>query len=260
MAERPAPPSIDELLAERAWIRRLAGSLVGDASTADDLAQEAMLAAVEHPPRERGTLSVWLARVLRNFARLAARREIRRRVRKEAVARQERLPSTTVLLERLETQRIVAEGLQRQTEPYRTTLVLRFYEDVPSAEIAAHHGVSAATVRSRLQRGLALLRDRLDARWRRDREAWIECLAPWAVLGPAAIASSAAMGASTAGGTAGGVFLMKKVVALVVVVLLGLFVLERWPFWVEPPGSSSPSPRPGFRSLPLAEWRRMRRP
>ena len=46
-------------------------------------------------------------------------------------------------------------------EPYQSTLMLRFFgERMPSA-IAAATGVPLATVKSRLQRGLLLLRERL---------------------------------------------------------------------------------------------------
>jgi hypothetical protein len=43
-------------------------------------------------------------------------------------------------------------------------VLLRFYEGLPPREIAARHGVSVNTVNSRLQRAVALLRGRLDAR------------------------------------------------------------------------------------------------
>jgi protocatechuate 3,4-dioxygenase beta subunit len=66
-------------------------------------------------------------------------------------------------------------------EPYRTTVVLRFYEDLEPAEIARRLGINGATVRTRLKRGLDMLRARLD-RDAGDRRAW--CLALLPVLVP----------------------------------------------------------------------------
>ncbi|AKT51075.1 SigE family RNA polymerase sigma factor [Arsenicicoccus sp. oral taxon 190] len=45
----------------------------------------------------------------------------------------------------------------------RTALVLRFYEDLPEAEIAAVMGCSAGTVKSQISRGLANLRKAMPA-------------------------------------------------------------------------------------------------
>ena len=45
-----APVPVDELLAHREWVRRMAGSLARDDAEADDLAQEAWVTALEHPP------------------------------------------------------------------------------------------------------------------------------------------------------------------------------------------------------------------
>src|SRR5438132_1097316 len=51
--------TVERLLAERAWVRRLAGALVRDAWEADDVAQAAMVAAIEGAP-DRGGRRAWL--------------------------------------------------------------------------------------------------------------------------------------------------------------------------------------------------------
>src|SRR5688500_16823602 len=70
-------PTIEELLQQAPWLRRLAAKLVaGDA--ADDLVQETWLAALMHPPGRGGPVRPWLARVAHNLAQNLRRGERRR--------------------------------------------------------------------------------------------------------------------------------------------------------------------------------------
>src|SRR5882672_2208278 len=62
-----------ELPAQAAWMHKLARSLVRDASSADDVAQETTLAALRGGPREPEALRAWLRRVASNFALKRAR-------------------------------------------------------------------------------------------------------------------------------------------------------------------------------------------
>jgi protocatechuate 3,4-dioxygenase beta subunit len=55
--------------------------------------------------------------------------------------------------------------------PYRETMLLRWFEELPPRTIAERTRVPVATVHSRLQRGAALLRARLDRRYG-SRHAW----------------------------------------------------------------------------------------
>ena len=69
MESRGTPARPEELLAQSAWARRLAHSLVGEAAAADDVVQETWTAALERPPDGERPLRPWLARVIGNFAR-----------------------------------------------------------------------------------------------------------------------------------------------------------------------------------------------
>jgi Sigma-70, region 4 len=80
--------------------------------------------------------------------------------------------STEAMLSRLELQRLVAGLVRDLDEPYRTTLLLRFFEGRTSAEIAAGLGVPAGTVRWRLNEGLRRLRARLDEAHDGNRATW----------------------------------------------------------------------------------------
>ncbi len=189
-------PRPEDLLAHVPRLRALARSLVTDPATADDLLQETWTAAMAHPPAAERPLGPWLGRVLRNAARQRRRGDARRTVREERTARGEGLPPAGTLVERMELQRELVDSVLALREPYRSAIVLRYYEGLSAADIAREQGVPAATVRSQLKRGLEELRRRLDERHGGNRDAWASILLPWAA--PEA-------GAATAtGATAGG--------------------------------------------------------
>jgi len=165
------------LLAEVSWIRRLARELVADRELAEDLVQEACVAALEHAPRERSKLRQWLAEVLRNALRQHARAQGRRGAREAAGARPEALEATDRLVERVALQRELVGAVLALDEPYRTAVLLRFFEELPPRTIAARLGVPVATVQSRLTRGLARLRAELDRSHGAD-GAWALVLVP----------------------------------------------------------------------------------
>ena len=77
MDTQPCSIGLEELLTHSSWIRRLAERLVDDPSLADDLVQNTWVAALDQPPAEVHNLRAWLARVVQNFARQAARSESR---------------------------------------------------------------------------------------------------------------------------------------------------------------------------------------
>ncbi len=83
-----ASPEPDWLLQQTSWIRGLALSLVGDATRAEDLVQDTLVAALAHgPPIERCSPS-WFSTVVRNLARKSARRPRARRAPSRDQARQ----------------------------------------------------------------------------------------------------------------------------------------------------------------------------
>ena len=189
---------VQTLLAQEGWVRDLARRLVRDPHLADDLAQEAYLAALEDPTPGYRSLRSWLATVLRNRLRERLRREERRTARERAAARDDRAPSTLELVERVSIHQEVVEAVMGLPEHYRATLLLRYYEGLTPTAIAAAQGVPVSTVKTRLARGLALMRERLDERHGGDRRAWVVALLPLAraergtlatLAGPAAVAA-----------------------------------------------------------------------
>lgn len=169
--------SIEPLLAQADWLRALARSLVRDPLRAEELAQATLVDAWRSPPRESGNLRGWLAVVLRRRLRGWLRGEARRRVHEAAAARGEALDVDESARERLHTQRWLAEHVLALDEPYRTVIVLRYFEALPPRRIAERLGVGVSTVRSRLQRALEQLHRRLDGSVSRERGHWAALVA-----------------------------------------------------------------------------------
>jgi RNA polymerase sigma-70 factor (ECF subfamily) len=206
--------SPEELLRHAQWVRRLARKLVQDPNVADDVVQQTWLAALEHPPESlaRGTANAsaersWLARVVANFVRQRGRAEARRSARETSSARPASASSEPDVVEQVDGQHVVVQEVLQLDEPLRSTLLLRYFKDLSAAEIARRQDVPAATVRSRLARGLEELRERMDARYGGDRSAWCLVLASSIDLVPPAPAPvvpepSAALTTGTLAGTA----------------------------------------------------------
>ena len=168
------------LLAQAGWLRRFARALVGDAATADDLAQETMLSALRRPVPTGGR--AWLATIARNLA-VDRFRGNARRVRREASAPAHDPTAGSVtspegLIGDAQIHRHVAEAVARLAEPLRQTVVLRFYEGLSSADIARRVGEPEGTIRWRLKEALDRVRTDLDARHGNDRSVWRAALAP----------------------------------------------------------------------------------
>ncbi len=161
-ADPSKPAQSDLLIAHLAWIKRLALELSVDGDRADDLAQETCVVALERPPRDFESLRRWLALVMQNLVRQRRRGDFRRREREERAARGERLESTESLVARASLQRRIVGAVLDLDEPYRSTILLRFFEDLPPRDIARRHHVPTTTVQSRITRGLAKLRAALD--------------------------------------------------------------------------------------------------
>ena len=195
-ASSMASPATAELLAQRAWLHELAACLVRDEAERDDLVQETWLAALERPPQ--GELRPWLATVLRNRWRFARRTRARRGDRELERGEARLAPSAAELAEQAELQGVLVRAVLALEEPYRSTVLLRYFGERSSAAIAAQEGVPEGTVRSRLKRALDQLRDELDRANGGERRRWALALVPLARLARGS-AGSAAMGWATAG-------------------------------------------------------------
>src|SRR5688572_30476012 len=180
---------LESLLLHDRFVRALARKLLSDRHAAEDIAQETWVAAIE-APCAAPSLPRWLASVVKNLAHKAQRVERRRGWRESAAARPESVPSTSELLDREAARTELVEAVFALEEPYRDAVVLRYFENLSPRAIAKRLGVPVETVRTRLKRALARLRERLDRKYGSGREAWGALLFPFArqvplSLGPA---------------------------------------------------------------------------
>jgi len=193
----------DALLRHGDFVRRLARSLVAEADLAEDVAQETWLAALRRPPRHATNLRGWLGAVVKNLARLQRRTDVRRLAR-ELRATPGTVSDPAEVVARLDWERRIVEAVRELDEPYRSTVVHRFLEQMDPAEIARRAGVPRKTVYTRIERGLETLRRRLD-REAGSRRTWCLALLPL-VLDRSSVAAAAA--------AAGGVAMTKTGVAV----------------------------------------------
>ncbi|MBK6942877.1 MAG: sigma-70 family RNA polymerase sigma factor [Planctomycetes bacterium] len=228
MTQRPHDATV--LLEHAAFLRGLARSLVFDVDAADDVEQETWRAALEHPPRDLRSPRGWLATIARNVVRARLRSDQRRDRREQAAARPEAVPSAADIAARESIRSDVVDAVLGLEPIYRDVVLLRFYDDRPPREIARILDLPVETVRTREKRGLAKLRERLDARHGGDREAWCAALVPF----------TAALTKSVGGSV------LTAVAALVLVIPLA------WTWWIRADDAGLPATTRGPKALRVA--------
>ena len=145
--------------------------IVGDPTEAQDIAQDAFLQAYRGLATYRGTapFSAWLRRIAIRaaIARVAARRD-------ETTLDAEALDPRAAALQSgddpefaalaVEERAAIVDAISALPDVQREAIVLRFFGDLSLQEIAANTDLPVGTVKSRLHRGIAALRDQLEPR------------------------------------------------------------------------------------------------
>src|SRR5262249_41452317 len=119
--------SLHALLDQTSWIHALARRLVSDPHLAADLAQETCVDALEQEPDGLRPLRGWLATVMRNKLSKLRRGDRNRARREERAQRGELEPSAHDVVVKAETHRNVVLAVLALDEPYRSTLLMRFF-------------------------------------------------------------------------------------------------------------------------------------
>lgn len=122
----------------------------------DDLVQDIFLLALRklHTLRDAAAFGPWIAMIARNRA-MDFYRSSRETVEVTEQMSIERPPNRTA--------KEVLDLICHLPEAYRETLVLRFVEGMTGPEIAARTGLTPASVRVNLHRGMKLLRAKIGA-------------------------------------------------------------------------------------------------
>jgi RNA polymerase sigma factor (sigma-70 family) len=166
--------AVEELQGLRGLARALAH---GDA---DDLLQDAAVAALEHPPATDRSVKPWLATVILNRWRMNRRSDARRQAREQAVEVEVEHVDPPNSADRARLLQRLSDALVALDEPFRSTVIARYLDDKSCAQIAREQGVPAGTVRWRLKSGLERLRAALDDA--APRRHWQLALVPAGVL------------------------------------------------------------------------------
>jgi len=175
---RPPEERFAEIAAEAAWVRRLAIAVASDAHTGEDIAQDALLAASNPAAGAPAHLKLWLAGAVRKLHLRRGRADADRRGRELRAARPDVADDPTLAMERLELQEALSAAVRELEEPYRTTVLQRWYEGLEPQQIAKRTGVPVRTVHTRVTRALGMLRETLDRRSHGDRSRWMAAFAP----------------------------------------------------------------------------------
>ncbi|MFP5299508.1 MAG: SigE family RNA polymerase sigma factor [Actinomycetota bacterium] len=149
---------------------RLAYVIIGDAQMAEELVMEAMLKTFTgwNRIRDMDRVDAYLRQAVVNMCRSKIRRKtIENRVNRVIHHRDEtKAPDWDP--ERHETGRLVWAAVRELPERQRACVVLRYFEDLPEAEIANALGCSVGTVKSQLSKARAKLERALAGSLRED--------------------------------------------------------------------------------------------
>jgi RNA polymerase sigma-70 factor (sigma-E family) len=162
-------PDFLEFFAGEFWpLRRVGFLLTGDWHQAEELAQEAMARTWAVWPRVRGydRPAAFARKVLLNRHRSVLRRAVVE-ARHRLTGRPEEGHQPDIGGDDL----VLWQALQRLPARQREAIVLRYYLDLPEAEVARLLKVPPGTVKSWTHRGLARLRDRLGPTYAEERLA-----------------------------------------------------------------------------------------
>lgn len=137
-------------------------SITSHRQDAEDALQDALIAGWRNIARFEGKsrFSTWMHRIASNAALMLVRK---RRDYPEEDAGAEETDNAPGVGERVTTVAVVRSCLAQLPDEFREAVVLREYADMSYQEIAEHQGVAVATVKTRLNRGRAKLKEALTA-------------------------------------------------------------------------------------------------
>ena len=163
-ARRGDADAFEQLVAAyRDQVFRLALRMCGSEADADEVAQEAFLSAWKGLPNFRGDsqFSTWLYQLTSHAAIDLMRREKRQIAAEDitGVSAPDPAPGPQQQAERSEQRQAVRDAIMQLTPEYRQIVVLRFLQELSYEEIGAVLKLPSGTVKSRLNRAKAQLKE-----------------------------------------------------------------------------------------------------
>ncbi|HJR18334.1 MAG TPA: SigE family RNA polymerase sigma factor [Actinomycetota bacterium] len=145
-------------------LRRLGYLLTGDWAEAEDLAQEAMVRTYRAWGRitERDRPGAYARSILVNRRRSLLRRSAVAAKHAEMLRAPEYQPAMG------EEAMVLWEAIRSLPQRQRAAIVLRFYEDMSEADVAAVLEMPVGTVKSLVHRGVGKLREKLGPGWQTE--------------------------------------------------------------------------------------------
>ena len=163
-ARRGDADAFEQLVAAyRDQVFRLALRMCGNEADADEVAQEAFLSAWKALPNFRGDsqFSTWLYQLTSHAAIDLMRREKRQIAAEDIteVSAPDPAPGPQQQAEQSETRQAVRDAMAQLSPEYRQIVVLRFLQELSYEEIGTVLKLPPGTVKSRLNRAKAQLKD-----------------------------------------------------------------------------------------------------
>lgn len=158
-------PATDEWVAEMyPSIHRAAWAITGNPSTADDLAQETFVVAIEQWNRfdGRSKRSTWLQGILIRLSRKHFRARARLHRRLQTWGRRKKPDAETIdpasKLAEVEWKQSIWSEIAKLPRPQAEALTLRFHSELPYEQIAETLNCAVGTAKTRVHQGLKRLR------------------------------------------------------------------------------------------------------
>lgn len=148
---------------------RLALSIVGDASTANEVMQETFIAALRslRSYKEKSSLKAWLYTITLNISRSHLRKQKvleKLRINLASIlqvdAQKQSSPEDSII--QSEKERAIWTALHKLDDKHRMVVVLRYFQNLSVSEIAEILSVNEGTIHSRLHTARERLRNVLE--------------------------------------------------------------------------------------------------
>lgn len=153
---------------EKDKLYRMAYTYVKNEEDALEVFQQTVLKAIEsiHQLKEPIYFSTWLTRICINSAITMLKKKKKLVMMEDVVERLVGNELSEDLAQRLD----VADALSKLPEKYKTTLLLRFYQDFSVKQIAHILECPEGTVKSNIHRGLSILKQNLKGVYTDERQ------------------------------------------------------------------------------------------